>query len=100
MAVVVGPKGQVVIEKRIRDALGIRPGDTAVETLDGEQVVIRFFPAQHSSSLRGILEQAASYRVGQEQWEDARGHAWRTAARQALEDVDAQSDSVAGPHES
>jgi len=36
----VGPKGQVVIPKRMRDALGIKPGvDVTLEIKDGEIVI-------------------------------------------------------------
>jgi antitoxin PrlF len=37
----VGPKGQVVIPKVIRDELGIEPGDEVVFELDGKDVRVR-----------------------------------------------------------
>ncbi len=36
----VGPKGQVVIPKQIRDALGLKPGAEVIIKLRGEEVVI------------------------------------------------------------
>ena len=38
---VVGPKGQVVIPKEIRDRLGLREGVEVVVELRGDEVVIR-----------------------------------------------------------
>lgn len=37
----VGPKGQVVIPKAIRDELGIEPGDEVVFEADGKDVRVR-----------------------------------------------------------
>ncbi|WP_420446662.1 AbrB/MazE/SpoVT family DNA-binding domain-containing protein [Candidatus Poriferisodalis sp.] len=37
----VGPKGQVVIPKEIRDQLGIRPGDRVSFWCDGDAVSVR-----------------------------------------------------------
>jgi AbrB family looped-hinge helix DNA binding protein len=49
----VGPKGQVVIPKAVRDELGIAPGDEVeVETEDGE---VRVRPAPAHTRLRGML---------------------------------------------
>lgn len=47
----VGPKGQVVIPKQIRDALGIEPGDEVECTLDGRAV--RIVAARSTGSLMG-----------------------------------------------
>jgi AbrB family looped-hinge helix DNA binding protein len=49
----VGPKGQVVLPKRIRDHLGIRPGDAvSVDEVEGE---VRIRKAAGSNQLRGLL---------------------------------------------
>lgn len=47
----VGPKGQVVIPKELRDELGIEPGDEVSFWLDGDHVSVR--PARHRPPLRG-----------------------------------------------
>lgn len=49
----VGPKGQVVIPKPIRDNLGIRPGDRVVVDQDGPEV--RITKAVTAAGLRGSL---------------------------------------------
>jgi AbrB family looped-hinge helix DNA binding protein len=36
----IGPKGQVVIPKRIRDALGLKPGVDVTIEVRGEEIVI------------------------------------------------------------
>ena len=55
MATRVGSKGQVVIAKEIRDALGIVEGSLAVQRRVGDKVELRFLPPEHERSLRGIL---------------------------------------------
>jgi len=47
----VGPKGQVVIPKALRDDLGIEPGDEVSFWRDGDRVVVR--RAGHRRPLRG-----------------------------------------------
>jgi AbrB family looped-hinge helix DNA binding protein len=49
----VGPKGQVVIPKAMRDFLGILPGDEVDFALEGEAV--RVEPVRSESTLRGSL---------------------------------------------
>ena len=47
----VGPKGQVVIPKELRDELGIEPGDEVSFWRHGDHVAVR--PANHRRPLRG-----------------------------------------------
>ena len=47
----VGPKGQVVIPKAMRDRLGLRPGDEV--DFDLEDGAVRVRPVELSQSLRG-----------------------------------------------
>jgi len=49
----VGPKGQVVIPKALRDRLGIVPGDEVDFVLDDDAV--RVAPVRDRASLRGSL---------------------------------------------
>ena len=57
MASTVGEKGHIVIEKPIRDALGIQPGFVAVQHVRDGHVEISFYPPEHNRSLRGVLPQ-------------------------------------------
>jgi len=56
MADVIGPKGQVVIRKEIRDRLGIGPGWKATQRIVDDHVELRFIPPTHNRSLAGILK--------------------------------------------
>ena len=47
----VGPKGQVVIPKSMRDRLGLEPGDPVQFEIDGQSV--RIEPVRAARSLRG-----------------------------------------------
>lgn len=76
----VGTKGQLVIEKPIRDQLGIEPGHLAVQQIAGDHVEIRFYPSGHERSLRGLLAEARNRSVTPEEWHEAKAEAWRTAA--------------------
>src|SRR4051812_48815790 len=55
MANLVGTKGQLVIEKEIRDRLGIKPGSVAIQRIVDGHVEIHFLPAEHNESVAGIL---------------------------------------------
>lgn len=79
MANQVGEKGQVVIEKPIRDELGVRPGFITVQTRVGDHVEIRFYPPEHKRSLRGILAGPPHISVSPEEWREARERAWTEA---------------------
>ncbi len=82
MSVKVGTKGQVVIEKSIRDRLGIEPGYLAVQQTVGDRVEIRFFPPDHERSLRGTLaaETRVKVRPDAPAWGEAVDEAWRNAS--------------------
>jgi bifunctional DNA-binding transcriptional regulator/antitoxin component of YhaV-PrlF toxin-antitoxin module len=79
MANMVGEKGQVVIEKLLREALGVQPGFVTVQTLVEDHVEIRFYPPEHNRSLRGILEQYVQRTVAPEEWNEVREQAWEEA---------------------
>jgi AbrB family looped-hinge helix DNA binding protein len=53
----VGPKGQVVIPKDLRDELGIEPGDEINFWRDGDHVALR--PARDRRALQGRFEGSA-----------------------------------------
>lgn len=85
MAHIVGPKGQVVIAKEIRDRLGVEPGWVALQRLAGDHVEVYFVPPQHRKSLKGSLARHVKTRIapGQE-WDKARIIAWGKAAKRKI----------------
>ena len=53
--VLVGERGQITIEKPIRERLGVRPRDVAVQTIENGRLVVTFVPGPHRRSLLGAL---------------------------------------------
>lgn len=81
MSYVVGPKGQVVISKEIRDRLGVKPGWLALQRLVGGHVEIYFVPPEHRASLKGSLAKYVQRSVAPgDEWDQARDDAWYSAA--------------------
>jgi bifunctional DNA-binding transcriptional regulator/antitoxin component of YhaV-PrlF toxin-antitoxin module len=79
LANVVGAKGQLVIEKPIREALGVEPGSVAVQTLKNDHVEIRFYPPEHNRSLLGVLDGEIRKTPGDRDWQEIQEQAWKTA---------------------
>jgi len=81
MPTTVGTKGQLVIEKHIRDRLGVKPGAIAVQALVGDRVEIRFVPPAHARSLFGALAQHVKRDIPDREWAKAKRQAWEQAAK-------------------
>jgi len=86
MSHVVGSKGQLVIEKEIRDRLGVEPGWVALQRFASDHVEVYFLPPGHRKSLKGSLAKHTKVRVapGQE-WDKARDTAWGKAAKDKID---------------
>ena len=83
MGHVVGPKGQVVIAKEIRDRLGVEPGWVALQRLVDDHVEVYFLPPEHRKSLKGSLAKHLKVRIAPgEEWDRAREAAWHKAAQE------------------
>ncbi|MEK7474687.1 MAG: AbrB/MazE/SpoVT family DNA-binding domain-containing protein [Candidatus Coatesbacteria bacterium] len=77
MAYTVGPKGQVVIAKEIRDKLGVAPGWVALQRLAGDHAEVYFAPPPHRRSLKGSLTRFTKVKVAPgREWDEARRTAW------------------------
>jgi|Deesub1362A_J573_1020465.scaffolds.fasta_scaffold09063_2 AbrB family looped-hinge helix DNA binding protein len=50
----VSSKYQIVIPKKIREMLGLRPGDQLLLTVEGGKVVMRPRPRSYARHLRGL----------------------------------------------
>ncbi len=55
MSNVVGERFQITIDKKVREQLGVEPGDRAVEWVEDGRLVVYFMPRPHTRSLLGIL---------------------------------------------
>lgn len=64
----VGERGQVTIEKAIREELGVYAGDQAVQRVEDGRVVIEFVPAAHARSLAGSLRDKVTRTPADESW--------------------------------
>lgn len=85
MSQIVGPKGQIVIAKEIRDQLGVEPGWVALERLAGDHVEVYFVPRQHRRSLKGSLAKHVKVNVAPgSEWGKARDSAWEKVAKSKL----------------
>ena len=82
MAHKVGRKGQVVIEKEIRDRLGVEPGWLALQRIVDDHVEVYFVPPEHNRSLSGSLTKYTDVRISPgDEWDKARERAWSEAAK-------------------
>jgi AbrB family looped-hinge helix DNA binding protein len=64
MSNVVGDRFQITIDKRVRDELGVMPGDLAIERVEDGRLVVSFVPRPHRDSLRGVLRQPGAAPIG------------------------------------
>jgi len=82
MVYTVGPKGQVVIAKELREKLGIEPGWWALQRLVGDHIEIHFVPPEHNRSLFGSLSEYTKVKVSEEDWHSVKEAAWEEAVRE------------------
>ena len=81
----VGTKGQVVIEKEIRDRLGIGPGWIALQRLVDNHVEIQFVGPEHNRSLMGSLKKYAKFAIDPDaDWNQIREYAWSEAVKERM----------------
>ena len=73
----VGERGQITIEKAIREELGVYAGDQALQRVEDGRVVIEFVPAPHHRSASGMLRDKVRRKPTDETWP-----ALRDAARE------------------
>lgn len=64
----VGERGQITIERAIREELGIYAGDEAVQRVEDGRVIIEIVPGRHRRSLAGVLGDRVTRRPTDEAW--------------------------------
>ena len=72
MASRVGERGQITIEKAIREELGVYAGDEAVQRVEDGRIVVEIVPARHHRSLAGALKDKVNRIPPDESWEALR----------------------------
>ena len=82
MSNIVGERYQITIGKEVREELGIRPGDRAVEWIEDGRLVVAFVPKPHDRSLLGILKRPGVPPVTD--WAAFREEAWRERSAEIL----------------
>ena len=101
----VGERGQITVEKAIREELAVYGGDQAVQWVEDGRLVVEFVPAPHRRSLAGSLKEKASKWKGDEDWVTIRDAARATpdvdrasahAARSVADEVGGVADEVGG----
>lgn len=75
----IGERGQITIEKAIRESLGVYAGDQAIQRVEEGRVVIEFVPAAHRRSLAGSLREKVTRKPDDERWRTLREAASETA---------------------
>lgn len=86
MANVVGERFQITIDKKVREDLGIQPGDMAVEKVEGGRLVVYFVPKPHRESLLGILKQPGLEPITD--WQAVKEAAWAERSSEIMEILD------------
>ena len=89
MTNIVGERFQITIDKEVREALGIKPGDRAIERVEGGRLVVDFMPAPHRESLLGIFRQPGRPPITD--WQAVKDRAWDARADEIMEALDADS---------
>jgi AbrB family looped-hinge helix DNA binding protein len=72
----VGERGQITIEKAIREELAIYAGDETVQRIEDGRIVIEVVPGRHRRSLAGALQDKVRRKPSDESWDALRDAAW------------------------
>jgi AbrB family looped-hinge helix DNA binding protein len=74
----VGERGQITIEKAIREELAIYAGDETVQRIEDGRIVIDVIPGRHRRSMAGVLRTKIGRVPADESWTALRQAAWDT----------------------
>jgi len=89
MANVVGERFQITIDKKVREALGIKPGDLAIERVEDGRLVVEFAPKPHRESLYGVLHQPGMQPITD--WQAEKDAAWTARSAEIMEVLERDS---------
>lgn len=74
----VGERGQITIEKAIREELAIYAGDETVQRVEDGRIVIEVVPGRHRRSMAGSLREKVGRQPPDESWDALHQAAWKT----------------------
>jgi AbrB family looped-hinge helix DNA binding protein len=83
MSNVVGERYQITIDKKVREQLGIEPGDRAIERVEDGRLVVMFVSRPHRESLLGALRTPGGHPI--DDWQELKEAAWRKRSREVLD---------------
>jgi AbrB family looped-hinge helix DNA binding protein len=83
MSNVVGERYQITIDKKVREELGIRPGDRAIERVENGQLIVQFVPRPHNESLLGALRTPGLAPITD--WQALKEEAWKQRSEEIVE---------------
>jgi len=86
MSNIVGERFQITIDKKVREQLGIQPGDRAVEYVEDGRLVVCFVPKPHRESLLGALKRPGTQAIGD--WPALKERTWRARSAEVMETLD------------
>ena len=90
---VVGERYQITIDKKVREELGIQPGDQAVEWVEDGRLVIAFMPRPSTESMLGILKRYTDKPIEPiTDWEALKDRAWAARTAEIREVLRADSE--------
>lgn len=82
----VGERFQITIDKTVREQLGVRPGDQAVEWIEDGRLVVAFLPRPHQESMLGILKRYSERPIEPiTDWQALKERAWEARSREIVE---------------
>lgn len=102
---VVGERYQITIDKKVRDELGIKPGDQAYEYVEGDRLVVAFLPRSNNESMLGILKKYTDQPIEPiTDWDAVKERAWAMRSAEIMEALQEDSrrhrpDDSDGPEE-
>jgi AbrB family looped-hinge helix DNA binding protein len=82
MSNIVGERFQITIDKAVREELGIKPGDRAVERVEGGRLVVDFMPAPHHESMLGIFRRPDLPPITD--WDAFKDRAWAARSEEIM----------------
>ncbi len=86
----VGERYQIVIDRKVRRELGIRPGDLAVQRIEDGRLVVDFIPPKHHNSLYGLLRKPGRKPITD--WQAVKDRAWALRTAEIAEVLAADTD--------